>query len=75
MAAYRAFYTEKTFTLPQTDKRNRTCLVGLDLVTWGNYLTNVKLNYNEGIRCGAYDLGISASIASLTVGLAAIGLY
>ena len=36
---------------------------------------NVNLVYNDGIRCGAYDLGgITASIASFAIGLAAVGL-
>ena len=74
VANYRVSYNEKTFTLPQGTQRNRTCLVGLDLMTWGTQFRNVNLVYNEGIRCGAYDLGITASIASLAIGLAAVGL-
>jgi|TARA_B110001450_G_C17576609_1_gene463119 hypothetical protein len=78
VTGYRSLFSEKTFTLPQGTQRNRTCLTGIDIVTWnyGSYyqLRNINLVYNEGIRCGAYDLGISASIASLAIGLAAIGL-
>lgn len=74
VAYYRTLFSEKTFTLPQGTQRNRTCLVGLDLMTWSTQFRNVNLVYNEGIRCGAYDLGITASIASLAIGLAAVGL-
>jgi hypothetical protein len=74
IATLRTYFNEKTFTLPQGTQRNRTCLVGLDVITWSTQFRNVNLVYNEGIRCGAYDLGITASIASLAIGLAAVGL-
>jgi hypothetical protein len=35
VGGYQNLYNEKAFTLPQVTKRNRTCLVGLDLMTWG----------------------------------------
>lgn len=74
-----AYYSEKPFSLPRASTWNRTCVTGLDITTYSlggawTYLTNVNIAYNEGIRCGAFDLGISASMASLAVGLAAIGL-
>jgi hypothetical protein len=37
------------------------------------FLTNVALWYNDSIRCGA-EMGLNGAVASIAVGLAAIGL-